>query len=160
MVVAVSEVSEARVAADATANDELQAPAPRPCQSCPYRRDVPGGVWDAQEYEKLRAYDRDMAEQPPGLFQCHQTDADSDLRRLCAGWVGCHGDNLLGLRFALVQGRISGTTFQAAIDYRSPVPLFSSGDEAADHGQAGIHRPSPDAVRAIAKICRHRSDLR
>ncbi|OBA60344.1 hypothetical protein A5780_20650 [Nocardia sp. 852002-20019_SCH5090214] len=82
------------------------------------------------------------------------------MRRLCAGWVGCHGDNLLGLRFALVQGRISGTTFQAAIDYRSPVPLFSSGDEAADHGQAGIHRPSPDAVRAIAKICRHRSDLR
>ncbi|MFC9434780.1 DUF6283 family protein [Nocardia sp. NPDC057030] len=154
-----SRFSELPDAVDAAANDELLAPAPRPCESCPYRRDAPSAVWDAQEYEKLRAYDRDMADQPPGLFQCHQTDADSDLRRLCAGWVGCHGDNLLGLRFALVQRRISGATFQAAIDYRSPVPLFGSGAEAADHGQSDIHRPSPEAVRAIAKIGRHRSDL-
>ncbi|WP_317983968.1 DUF6283 family protein [Nocardia colli] len=86
--------------------------------------------------------------------------SDSDLRRLCAGRVGCHGDHLLGLRLALMQGRISGATFQAAIDYQSPVPLFGSGAEAADHGQVDIHRPGLEAVRAIAKISRHRSDLR
>lgn len=144
-------------AADA---DALQPPAPRPCTSCPYRRDVPSGVWHAEEYEKLRAYDLDTALQPHGLFQCHQTEIDSDLRRMCAGWVGCHGSELLGLRLALVQGRISGATFQAAVDYRSPVPLFRSGAEAADHGQTDIHRPSIDAAHAIAKISRHRSDLK
>ncbi|WP_329416286.1 hypothetical protein OG563_47140 [Nocardia vinacea] len=33
----------------------------------------------------MRAYDLDTAFQPPGLFQSHQTDADSGVRRLCAG---------------------------------------------------------------------------
>ncbi|MET8428380.1 DUF6283 family protein [Nocardia sp. NPDC004860] len=80
-------------------------------------------------------------------------------RRMCAGWVGCHGDGLLGLRLALVTGRISPATFQAAVDYRSPVALFRSGAEAADHGQVDIHHPSTDAVRAITKISMRRSDL-
>ncbi|WP_433574861.1 DUF6283 family protein [Nocardia brasiliensis] len=140
-------------------SDVMGPPAPRPCSSCPYRRDVPSGVWHTDEYAKLRNYDQDMAEQPPGLFQCHQTDAHSDLRRLCAGWAGCHGDNLLALRLALIQQRISAATFEAAINYQSPTPLFSSGAEAADHGQADIHRPSPDAVNAIDKISRRRSDM-
>ncbi|MFE4457708.1 DUF6283 family protein [Nocardia tengchongensis] len=137
----------------------MQPPAPRPCSSCPYRRDVPSGVWDAAEYEKLRAYDLEIASQPPGLFQCHQTDADSGLRRMCAGWVGCHRAELLGLRLALVTGRISGETFQAAVEYHSPIPLFSSGAEAADHGQAEIRHPSLEAVQAITKIGRRRTDL-
>ncbi|QIS08837.1 DUF6283 family protein [Nocardia arthritidis] len=152
-----SEVLDADVVAEGV--DAMQSPASRPCGSCPYRRDVPSGVWHAEEYEKLRAYDLDIALQPHGLFQCHQTDADSEVRRLCAGWVGCHGEQLLGLRLALVRGRISETTFQAAVDYRSPVPLFSSGAEAANHGQADIAHPSPEAVKAITRISRRRSDL-
>nr|WP_280343300.1 DUF6283 family protein [Nocardia neocaledoniensis] len=36
--------------------DKIGPPAPRPCVSCPYRRDVPSGVWDFGEYEKLRGY--------------------------------------------------------------------------------------------------------
>lgn len=24
-----------------------------PCETCPYRRDVPSGVWSADEYRKL-----------------------------------------------------------------------------------------------------------
>lgn len=157
----VSETPDVDVAAaDAAGSvDEIGPPAPRPCSSCPYRRDVPSGVWHVEEYEKLRSYDLDMAFQPPRLFQCHQTDADSDVRRLCAGWVGCHGSELLGLRVALIRGRLSEATFQAAVEYRSPVPLFGSGAEAADHGQAEIHCPGGDAVQAIAKISRRRTDL-
>ncbi|WP_280443460.1 DUF6283 family protein [Nocardia brasiliensis] len=139
--------------------EDFAPPAPRPCQSCPYRRDVPSGVWDAEEYEKLRAYDLDTVSQPPGLFQCHQTDADSDARRLCAGWVGCHGSDLLGLRWGLLRGRISAETFHAAVEYRSPVPLFESGAAAADHGQTDLQCPGDDAVRAIEKITRRRTDL-
>ncbi|MEV6909068.1 DUF6283 family protein [Amycolatopsis sp. NPDC051071] len=58
-------------------SDELGPPAEAPCRSCPYRRDVPSGVWDISEYEKLARYDRDTGEQPTGLFQYHLTDKDS-----------------------------------------------------------------------------------
>lgn len=140
-------------------SEELRAPAPRPCSSCPYRRDVPSGVWHAEEYEKLRRYDGDIAQQPGGLFQCHQADADSDTRRICAGWAGCHGENLLALRLALIEQRISPAIFEAAIQYRSPSALFNTGAEAADHGQADINTPGLDALAAIDKISQRRSDL-
>ncbi|OXR40281.1 hypothetical protein B7C42_07619 [Nocardia cerradoensis] len=143
----------------APSTDAVGPPAPRPCNSCPYRRDVPSGVWHADEYDKLREYDKEMPEQSLALFHCHQNDADSDLRRLCAGWAGCHGDNLLALRLALVQNRISPAVFEATIGYRSPTTLFGSGTEAADHGQREIDNPSPAAVHTIAKISRRRSDL-
>ncbi|WP_280216722.1 DUF6283 family protein [Nocardia neocaledoniensis] len=135
-------------------------PAPRPCVSCPYRRDVPSGVWDFGEYEKLRGYDGDMGVQAPHLFQCHQTDADSAVRRMCAGWVGCHGGGeLLALRLALIQQRISARTFEETQGYESPVPLFASGGEAAEHGQRDIDQPGLDAQLAIRKVARTRSDL-
>lgn len=134
-------------------------PAPRPCQSCPYRRDVPSGIWAREEYEKLRAYDRETGHQPLALFQCHQHDADSPTRRMCAGWVGCHGDDLLALRLACATGDISPETFEAAVNYDPHVPLFASGSEAADHGQAEILHPSRAARAYSAKIVRRRTDL-
>lgn len=138
----------------------LRPPAPRPCDSCPYRRDVPSGIWTHHEYEKLRHYDAPTPEQPTALFQCHQTDRDSDIRRMCAGWAGCHdGAHLLALRIALLDGRIDASTHQAAVEYVSPVPLFASGREAAAHGQASIDQPNDDANRLITKISRTRKDL-
>ncbi|MET9088882.1 DUF6283 family protein [Streptomyces sp. NPDC004237] len=94
------------------------------------------------------------------LFQCHQADAGSTERRICAGWAGCHSGHLLGLQVALVDGRIDQATFEAAATYTSPIELFASGGEAADHGQAGIDRPGPEASRMIEKITRIRGDLR
>ncbi|MGW7748709.1 DUF6283 family protein [Streptomyces chartreusis] len=138
----------------------MRPPAPRPCDSCPYRRDVPSGIWAHEEYDKLRGYDAPTPEQPSRLFQCHQADADSTTRRICAGWAGCHGEHLLGLRVALVEGRIDEATFAAAAAYESPVALFGSGSEAADHGQTDIHWPGGEAGRLIGKITRTRSDLR
>ncbi|MGW4369792.1 DUF6283 family protein [Nocardia takedensis] len=134
-------------------------PAPRPCASCPYRRDVPSGIWDHSEYQKLRRYDNDTADQPVALFQCHQHDADDQQRRMCAGWVGCHGHHLLALRLALMQARISPHTFAAAADYHSPTPLFASGSAAADHGETDLHTPTAEAAHAITKIQRARTDL-
>ncbi|WP_245558286.1 DUF6283 family protein [Nocardia thailandica] len=106
-------------------------PAVQPCGGCPYRRDVPSGVWAAEEYAKLRAYDNDTAEQPGKLFQCHLHDSDAATARLCGGWVGCHQPHLLALRVAVFDGRISAETAQACETYRSRVPLFASGAEAA-----------------------------
>ncbi|MEU2558465.1 DUF6283 family protein [Streptomyces longispororuber] len=138
----------------------IRPPAPRPCESCPYRRDVPAGIWASEEYEKLRRYDADTPEQPTGVFQCHQADADSDTRRICAGWLGCHGGTeLLALRIAVLDGRIDSSTYRAAADYESPVPLFSSGGAAAAHGEAGVAAPAEEARRMIGKICQTRGDL-
>lgn len=140
---------------------QLRPPAPRPCESCPYRRDIPSGIWAHEEYEKLRHYDAPTANQPTALFQCHQTDADSDARRICGGWAGCHdGAHLLSLRLGVLDGRIDPTTHQAVVDYASPVPLFASGGEAAAHGQAGIDQPADEAERLMTKISRTRGDLR
>ncbi|MFC8386712.1 DUF6283 family protein [Nocardia sp. NPDC057272] len=69
------------------------------------------------------------------------------------------GRELLALRVALVQGRISGHTFEAAEVYESVAPLFASSAEAADHGQREIGKPGPDAQHAIRKVARTRSDL-
>lgn len=126
----------------------IRPPAANPCGSCPYRRDVPSGVWDPSEYEKLPRYDGDLIEQPPSVFMCHQQDG-----RLCGGWVGCHDmyDNL-GLRFAAADRRISPDDLTAVLDYTTTVPLFGSGAEAAAHGLADVEQPTPQATRVIDKL--------
>lgn len=140
---------------------EIGPPAPRPCQSCPYRRDVPSGVWAPEEYAKLAAYDRDTMGQPAAVFLCHQHGRGSDQTRVCAGWAGSHDTSqLLALRLAPMAGSMTEETWRKTVEYRSPVPLFRSGAEAARHGLAEVNRPGPGAARAMAKIGRRRSDLR
>lgn len=131
---------------------DIQRPAPHPCGSCPYRRDVPSGVWAEEEYVKLPRYDGETFEQPPGVFMCHQQDG-----RLCAGWAGCHDmhDNL-GLRFASMTGRISFDDLEATLDYTTTTPLFATGAEAAAHGRAEIETPSDAAQRTVEKLERRR----
>jgi hypothetical protein len=126
-------------------------PAKTPCASCPYRRDVPAGVWAEHEYLKLPAYDGETGEQAlkgaVGLFYCHQRTGN-----LCAGWVGCHDmEDNLAVRFAERGGDgVDPSTYT----YESPVPLFSSGAEAAAHGLSGIENPGPDARRLVAKLAK------
>lgn len=120
-------------------------PAANPCGTCPYRRDVPSGVWSAEEYEKLPDYDRSTGDQPPAVFLCHQQNG-----RLCAGWAGCHDmADSLGLRVAAALGSISPEAVDATLDFKTSVPLFSSGAEAAEHGLADIANPSSAACRKI-----------
>lgn len=135
-------------------------PAPNPCGSCPYRRDVPSGVWSADEYAKLREYDGPTWSQPPSLFLCHQHERDSGQERLCAGWVGCHGgDELLALRLAGSSRAMTADDVRASMRYTTPVPLFNSGTEAAEHGMRDIEEPGEEANRVIEKIVNRRSDV-
>ncbi len=124
----------------------LPGPSKAPCGTCPYRRDVPAGVWDASEYAKLPRYDGSTGDQlmmgATGLFFCHQNDG-----HLCAGWVGRHDmRHNLAVRFWPVAPEV--------FDYVSPVPLFASGMEAAAHGMSGIDAPDRDARLAISKLAR------
>jgi hypothetical protein len=111
----------------------IRPPAPRPCRSCPYRQDVPARVWAAAEYRVLPEFDLPTPYQPHFVFRCHQADG-----RVCAGWAGCHdGDHLLSLRIAVARGEMTPAVARAVIDYKSPVPLFRTGAEAADWGLTG-----------------------
>lgn len=124
--------------------NDLPRPSKAPCGTCPYRRDVPAGIWEASEYLKLPRYDGETIEQvikgAGGLFFCHQNDG-----HLCAGWVGCHD---MAEAFAVRLNPVHPETF----DYVSPIPLFGSGTEAAIHGLSGVENPGPDARAAIAKL--------
>lgn len=141
----------------------LKAPATRPCTYCPYRRDCPSGVWSEADYWKLPQYDEPTAFQPARMFQCHLKDRDATGGRVCGGWAACHnqqrdGFELLSLRMAPAWLPLRAVT--AILQYTSPVPLFSSGREAATHGLAEIAHPSRRAREAIEKIMRMRSDVK
>jgi hypothetical protein len=131
----------------------VRGPAARPCGSCPYRRDVPSGVWHPDEYAKLPRFDADTPHQPPGVFLCHQQDG-----RICAGWAGCHDmQQSLGLRIACATGALSGDEMDAVLDFVSPVPLFGSGAEAAAHGLAELESPGAPARRVMEKVTRRKA---
>jgi len=123
---------------------------PSPCASCPYRRSVPSGVWAASEYDTLPGFDGETADQatsPNGtrLFMCHQADA-----RLCSGWVG-HREHPSAL-LAILLGVIRGEVDPSALDYKTDVPLFASGAEAAQHGKRDIEDPGTEAMEQVSKI--------
>ena len=115
---------------------------PSPCEACPYRRDVPSGLWARQEYEKLRAYDAETPQQPMATFACHATP-----QAYCHGWAVVHmtrghDRELLALRVWPPEGGLPEPV----------VPLFASGTEAADHGERDIDDPSGEALRAMSRL--------
>ena len=126
----------------------MKPPAKSPCGSCPYRRDVPSGVWAAEEYDKLPEYDKETSEQPPATFACHQQDG-----RACAGWVAVHDmTQSLGVRIAVAFGYIAAEDVDAFMEYETSVPLFESGQAAADHGKRDVSSPGERATRVINKV--------
>lgn len=131
----------------------IKPPAPRPCASCPYRVDVPSGVWHEDEYAKLPPYDEPTPFQPSGVFLCHQVNG-----RACAGWAGCHDmTHNLAIRLAESTGDMTPEDADELRDYTTDVPLFATGREAADHGMREIENPTPDAARTLHKIIRRRA---
>lgn len=126
----------------------IKQPAPSPCNSCPYRSDVPSGIWSREEYDKLPTYDEETGNQPPSVFMCHRQDG-----RLCAGWVAVHDmAESLGLRVAVSLGAISPEDFEALVDYQTSTPLFLTGVEARKHGLRDLLEPGEQALRAIGKL--------
>lgn len=120
-----------------------------PCASCPYRQNVPSGIWHPDEYAKLARYDGPTHEQTAvAVFSCHQGDGD-----VCAGWLG-HRDpaDILAVRIGVVAGDLD----PACAEYTTDVPLFESGAAAAAHGCRDVATPAVDAQAAIDKITRTR----
>jgi hypothetical protein len=117
----------------------------RPCHSCPYRKDVPSGIWAESEYQKLPDYDAPTSMQPPQMFACHDGDGKDSL---CRGWWDCHSQNqpgheLLSVRLSRAFGKLT------ELPPVSDVECFESGQEACDHGLKELDMPSEDADRRI-----------
>ena len=105
----------------------------------PYRRDVPSGIWARHEYDKLREYDAITPHQPFGKFACPASP-----EALCHGWAVVHSNR--GHEYELVALRIRGIGEPPAKIPQVVVPLFSSGNEAADHGIRDLENPSERAM--------------
>jgi len=126
----------------------------RPCPTCPFRRDCPSGLWAPEEYDRLLAYDGEIADQAMaggGLdpFHCH-TAPDA----LCSGWAGHRpAHELLAIRIGVAVGRVAASVMR----YTTTVPLFGSGAEAAEHGKRDMRHPGAAARRAVTKIVRARA---
>ena len=120
-----------------------------PCEACPYRQDVPSGVWAHEEYEKLRRYDAETASQPFVGFACHATP-----KKFCHGWAVVHTSR--GNEHDLIALRLAGVQ-----EIPEPkVPLFGSGNEAADHGQAEIEDPTEEAMHVADRLTRKHERIR
>jgi len=128
----------------------LQPPVAAPCAECPYRQDVPSGMWSTADYLKLPLYDGETAYQPTRPFRCHKEPT-----RVCAGWAGCHdGQHLLALRMAVPRGVMTLEDMLATRNYRTDVPLWPSGAAAAVHGLGGVYEPGEEARAAIERYQR------
>lgn len=125
-----------------------------PCSACPYRRDVPSGLWVAEEYEKLLDYDKTTGEQPAARFGCHATPEFD-----CHGWAVVHSNR--GRACELLALRLHHAMTGEDDEIPEPfVPLFGSAAEAAAHGMKRIEDPDGDAVEAMERLLRKHPRLK
>jgi Family of unknown function (DUF6283) len=101
----------------------------RPCGECPWRRDTPPGKFPACRYEALRETSgQPGAEVPLGapMFACHMTQEGREVA--CAGWLAVCGIEHLGVRMAVLAGRLEPEDLRPGEGWP---PLFQSYDEMA-----------------------------
>lgn len=120
-----------------------------PCASCPYRRDTPPGIWAAEEYRKLPAWDTQFGGN--GVFLCHHTP-QIERKTVCRGWLVVHGDNITARLTAM-----SGVELTEENKKMTVAPLYRSGAEACKAGLRGVARPPEKAKAVIQKITHAKS---
>ena len=78
-----------------------------PCVECPFRRDTKPGQFPACRYEALRATagspGHEVSVNAP-IFACHKSPEGRD--EACAGWLAVCGIEHLGMRLAVLTGRL------------------------------------------------------
>lgn len=88
----------------------MPVPLPRrrhPCRECPFRRDTEPGMFPACRYEALAETAGERgAEAPLGapFFACHKSPEGRE--EVCAGWLAVCGAEHLGVRVAVLAGRL------------------------------------------------------
>lgn len=111
------------------ADDPLQR-RKSPCEECPWRRDTPPGQFPAERYEALRTTRGARGEEAgvyAPLFACHKSAEGKEIA--CAGWLAVCGYDHLGIRIALMDGRIPPEAMEPGEDWPE---LFETYDEMAE----------------------------
>lgn len=117
---------------------------PKACDTCPYRRSTPVGIWSAAEYENLRLNDGHGF---GSLFNCHLKDGS-----LCRGWLADQkrrGVPSLSLRMRLMRDDAQCDAFNA-LDDADPA-LYESIEEMIE---ANADQPFPSRSRKAQKLAR------
>lgn len=121
---------------------------PKPCDTCPYSKSTPPGVWHPEEYLKLKKFDDPLAHGIiSATFLCHNGGTPGANDTLCRGWLSVHADSI-PVRFLLSQGRVSPEDIPEELD----PGLYASGAEACAAGLRGVKKPSRKAKKAMDKI--------
>lgn len=89
----------------------------RPCANCPWRVDSPRGYWDPTHFQEIWNNCQD-----DGMNQmaCHKSTAEHILP--CQGWVRVMGFNAIGVRLAVISGKVS----HAEVEDRDGPQLFKT----------------------------------
>lgn len=101
----------------------------KPCAECPWKKSSEPGKFPKERYEALeRTHGSDGAEAPLGapMFACHMTPEGRE--KACAGWLATEGNNHLGVRLAVITGRLPGETLEPKEGWPE---LFDSFDDMA-----------------------------
>ena len=118
------------------------------CDTCPYLKSTPPGVWSASEYEKLREFDLDPEHGGPiaTVFHCHQENATGE-PTACRGWLSVH-KNSIPVRMAQLKGQIDPED----VPLEKEPQYYLTGTEACLAGLSGVDRPSIEARLKIARL--------
>lgn len=118
---------------------------PAPCRSCPWRRDHEPGTFGIDRYEQLAQTSVSAGGGHLGapMFACHLTPDGAE--HACAGWLAVEGHGHIGVRLAVVTGRIDAAALSPGEGWPE---LWESFGEMVEHvagppGACGI--PAPPA---------------
>lgn len=108
----------------------------RPCAECPWRTDTPPGQFGPDAYQRLaptsgtRGAEADL---DAPLFACHKSQHGQEIA--CAGWLAAVGHDHLGIRLAVITGRLPASALTPGEDwpelYESLQDMAAA--QAADH---------------------------
>lgn len=123
-----------------------------PCDTCPYRRSTPVGIWDPAEYENLQRQDAD----PFGsTFGCHK-DAGKERPAVCRGWLADQkrrGVPSMRLRLQLARDPALQEQFEA-VDENDPDLYSSIAEMSLTNSGAMFPERSPKARLLREKLAR------
>ena len=104
-----------------------------PCRECPWRLDAEPGQFPAERYEALRDTSGERGREAPlgaPMFACHKSPCGAEMA--CAGWLAVEGGDHLGVRLAVIAGRLDPAALAPGADW--PALHRSYGEMAAVNG--------------------------
>ena len=126
--------------------DALKCPK-KACDTCPYLKATPSGIWSEEEYRKLPKYD-DNESLTLSIFHCHQENA-TGVPTVCRGWVSTARESI-SVRLGVLQGLIAVEDLPNGLEDA----YYSSGHEACEAGLRDIDDPSEEALELLNKLLR------